>query len=224
MEKHCLFIDDNPDDVESVLENLKDKVKRWGLKLKCDLLKITSEFYDDNYSLDLSKIEEELYGKYMDGSTYDLVACDFDFEDDDITGLDIVKKVRQRNRRCDVVIYSGRLDKVATHISKIGKQIERFKQIKTIVDCKIHSFIDRPDTEDAVIGILKNKVRLETIIENKLKEHGKLKFRHGFKKFEGKTLMEIASEIENDSFQGIKFKQEIVERGIAHMIELNLMD
>lgn len=222
MDKKCLFIDDEPDEVKSVLENLRDKGKLKGLNMDCQLLELTRKYYDGKGDLDRESIKVSLHNDFMANHTYDLVAIDFDLEDDHLTGLDIVKIVREKNRNCAVILYSGNLNKIADHISKIPEQSERFRQIKTIVNCKIAGFIDRSaGYEDDLIHILKKQIRLELTIEKKLQEHGDLKFKHGYDRFLGKSLQEIGHEIGIESFHGNKFTQEIIERGIAHMIELN---
>ena len=82
--------------------------------------------------------------------------------------------------------------------------------------------MDRGNENEAdLIYILKKQIPLEVTIEKKLREQGDLEFRHGYDKFIGKSLKEIADEINRDSHHGNKFTQEIIERGIAHMIKLN---
>ena len=79
----------------------------------------------------------------------------------------------------------------------------------------------RPERKDQLIHFLKKRIPLEVTIEKKLRENGDMKFKHGYDKFIGKSLNEIADEINRDTHHGILFKQEIIERGIAHMIRLN---
>jgi len=222
MEKRCLFIDDNPDDVRSVLENIKEVGKAQGIEVRCDLLELSSEYYNDSGDFDPGKIKEGVHGQLADRDKYQLVACDFDIEDDNLNGLDIVKILREKDRTCVVILYSGNLNKIADHISRIGNQKERFKRIKTLVGSNITVFIDRgTEFEADLIHILKKQIPLEVTIEMKLREHADLKFKHGYDMFRGKTLGEIASEINVGSIHGNKFKEEIIERGIAHMIDLN---
>ncbi|MBU3947640.1 MAG: hypothetical protein KJ882_09515 [Proteobacteria bacterium] len=225
MDKQCLFIDDDPDEVKSVLKNLTEIGSKKGITIKCDLLGLTDEFYNSSMELDPEKIKAKLHGELMDKYKYDLVACDFNIEDENLNGLDIVRIVREKNRNCAVILYSGDLDRIATHIAHLPTQKDRYKKIKTIVDCKITDFMDRSAGYEAhLIHILKKQIRLEVIIEKKLREHGDLKFNHGYEKFLGKSLKEIAHEIEIESDHGNMFTQEIIERGIAHMIELNSLE
>lgn len=223
MEKNCLFIDDNPTEIESYLENLNEIGPSKNLHIKCDLFGV--EIDDDNDpSTSLDKIKTDLYDQYMENTKYDLVACDFNISDGRINGLDIVNIVRQKNRNCAIVIYSGDLETVANQIADVSTKKERRKKIKTIVNNKITAFIDRMDYVDEIINILKKQIRLELYIEKKLLEHGELELMHGYEQFRGLSLKQIAREINNDSVHGNKFKLEIIERGISHMIDLNLHD
>lgn len=221
MNKRCLFIDDDADEVESVLENLKEKGKAKGLLIDCELFSLSNKFYNKNNDFDIDEIKLKLDEK-LDEIKYDLVACDFNLEDDKITGIDIVNIVRNKNRNCTIIIYSGNLDKIVSYILKQENNNKIFKKIKTIIRCKVADFIDRNQNyEDEIINLLKNSIPLEVLIEKKLLDFPGLTFRHGYKIFIGKTLKEIAHEINSDSYHGVRFKKEIIERGICHMIDLN---
>jgi len=222
MERKCLFIDDDPDDVKSVLENLTYKGKLKGLDINCQLLGLTRAFYQDNGDLDRNKIETALHSQFMDNHTYDLVACDFGLEDEKLTGLDMVTLVRLKSRNCAIVLYSGNLEKIANYIAERETLKDRYRKIRSIVNGRITEFIDRgKDYEEQLIHIMMEKIPIEVTIEKKLQEHGDFKFKHGYEKFIGKSLKEIAREIKIGSPHGNTFKNEIIERGIAHMIELN---
>ena len=222
MEQRCLFIDDEPEEVESVLENLIDIGQSNGLRIKCDLLGLTGEFYNASNDFDSEMIKAKLHGDFLGKKKYDLVACDYDIEDDHLTGLDIVKLVREKNRNCAVIIYSGNLKKIATYIASTDDKTERFRKIKLIVNARISEFIDRDNEyESQLINILKKRIPLEVTIEKKLREYGDMIFEHGYDMFIGKSLSEIANEINRETHHGILFKREIIERGISHMIKLN---
>ena len=224
MIKRCLFIDDNPEDVESVLEDLKDLGHSRGLEISSDLfgLDTNAGCYDSDSNLDKDKIKNKLTDCYLTQNTYDLVVCDFDLEDEVVNGLQVARMVREKNRNCIIALYSGNLEKVADDIAKIGNQKERKKKVKDLFNTKVSQFIDRSsDFHNQLIHTLEHEIPVEVTIARKLREHGDLEFKHGYQKFVGRTLGHVADEIENHKRHGNIFKEEIIERGIAHMIELN---
>lgn len=85
----------------------------------------------------------------------------------------------------------------------------------------IEDFYDRPNLDEIVIGLLEKKILPEVILRNKLLEFPGFKFKHGYNKFLGKTLSQIADEIDKNTPHGRKMFLEIIERGIHHMIDLN---
>jgi len=62
---------------------------------------------------------------------------------------------------------------------------------------------------------------IELEIAEQLLKHKDMKFSTGYSNFLGKTLGEIADEINRDTHHGKRFVAEIIEKAVAHMIELN---
>lgn len=111
MIKRCLFIDDNPEDVESVLEDLKDLGHSRGLEISSDLfgLDTNAGCYDSDSNLDKDKIKNKLNDYYLTQNTYDLVVCDFDLEDEVVNGLQVARMVREKIETVLLLCIQGTL-------------------------------------------------------------------------------------------------------------------
>lgn len=225
MKRNCLFIDDNPDQVNSVLDELTEVIgPRHNMEIKCELLGLGlgSAFVDDNRVIDLELVEKEIKEKLMRQMTFDLVVCDFDLEANDVNGLDVAMLIRECDKNCVIVLYSGNVEKIANYIANISDQSEQVRRIKKLVHCKISEFIDRStDFESNLIHTLKKKIPFEVRLVKKLEELEGLKLVTGYTPFEGKNFKDISHEVKNQSYHGKLFQEELIDRAISQLVDLN---
>jgi hypothetical protein len=226
MERHCLFIDDDIEEFEdSVISRLPSIAKKSkGIDVTYEILDPTEKKYkDDNNNIDISKIEEDFILR-ISHKKYDLIACDYNLGDDVYFGTDIIKKYRQRDRKFIAVIYSADLKEIARQIIKLHNPEEidsTLSKITGLVTSNISRFfVKNNNLMDDLTPLLYN-TPLEKHIEQTLVNYQNLLLSHGFNSAIGMTFKEIANHIKLDTDQGKRFSEEVVERGITHLIDLN---
>lgn len=222
-----LFIDD--DDITEIIGRLARSLKKNGITIVPTVLQIGDKFKiqgnnnDGTHVLDFSKIKEEITANHLDVS-FDLVACDFNFSDDNVNGFKLIKWLinvsksqKKRIRKAKFVLYS----------SEKGKALqEAFSEddMSDLVRLKLEDFIDRTKVSEDVANMLLNsgkEINLTQKLIQEMDKYGTLKFRSAYPKFIDKTLSEIITEIENDTHHGIAFQHNLIELAVAHMIDLN---
>lgn len=225
--KRLLYIDDNKIDFQ--IDNLRKKLKHSGIQLVEVFLHLGDDKFkirsSDNGKivLNLPLIKDYITLNLLN-EDFDIVASDYDYSDDTLDGYSLLKWImnvsrsqRYRIRRAKFCLYSAQQDKLVEHLDSPAK-------IKELVKLKIDDFINRDKLSEELTSIfLKQKedyVFPEHIVKY-LEKFPEEKFRNTFLKFKGKTLAEIAHEIDKDFPNGIEFQKYIVELTIAHLIELN---
>lgn len=178
---------------------------------------------DDGFDYD--DLEKKLHTKYSD-QKIDIIACDFNLDHDKINGIEIACMLRQFNRNSSILIYSGNLAGILRIYFADFKEDNpkpTLTKIKKLITSKIEDFVDRPDYVDRIVGLTNNNT-IELEIEDSLLKYKDYTFKHGLTKIRGKKFSEIANEIGITSPLGRKFIKDLIERALAHMIELNTQD
>lgn len=221
-----LYIDDNR--IDSQIENLRKKLKRSGFDLDETFLNLNDEMFkkrDENQKviLDLKKIKEYITENYSQ-ENFDIVASDYDYSDENLDGYQLLswiknqsKSQKYRLRFAQFCLYSAEQDKVVEQLNSPDK-------IKKLVKLKIDDFIDRNNLANDLFSLFikpKEKYSYSKHLIDYLEKYPDLVFNNVYPKFKGKSLTEIAHEIDKDLPNGIDFQKNLVELTIAHLVDLN---
>jgi CheY-like chemotaxis protein len=224
--KRLLYIDDNK--IESQIENLRKKLKRLGHELDETFLHLNDDFRikeegSGKIILNKAKIQAHITENYIN-ENFDIIASDYDFKDSNLDGFTLLKWIKNesdskkyRLRRARFCLYSAEQDKVA-------KEFNTPEQVKKLIKLKIDDFIDRSRIPEEITQLLiapQKSYYFKEHIVGYLEKHGDKVFKSAYPKFKGKTLSEIANEIDKDLPNGIEFQKCLVELTVAHLVELN---
>lgn len=221
-----LYIDDNK--IDSQIDILRKKLKGSGYDLDETFLNLNDEKFkkrDDNQKviLDIKKIKEYIIENYSQ-ENFDIVASDYDYSDDHLDGYQLLswiknqsKSQKYRLRFAQFCLYSAEQDKVVEKLNSPDK-------IKKLVKLKIDDFIDRNNLANDLFSLFikpKEKYSYSKHLIDYLEKYPDLIFNNVYPKFKGKSLTEIAHEIDKDLPNGIDFQKNLVELTIAHLVDLN---
>lgn len=227
-EKKILFIDDGP--IDSVTGLLKANLRKKGYSANIEKIDLAKKKFrtitegGEEELLDLNKIKKELKDNHFDIS-YDVVACDFNFAGDKITGFDVLKWLihtsqseTRRIRKAIFIFYSSEEDKFLEYALK-------HKQIIKLINLKIDSFQNRPQLPHIIpkkIAAIESKLDFPKIIRDEMEAYPEQILLDGiYPPLKGKKLTEIATKIEKEDFHGVRFVKHMVERTTACIIKLN---
>lgn len=224
--KKILYIDDSK--IDSQIENLRKKLARVGIELHETFLHINDKFRVKDSTTGSIKLDKGLIQNYIiehySRESFDLVASDYDFKDTSLDGFVLLKWIKNesnskkfRLRRAKFCLYSAEQDKVA-------RQFSTPEQVKKLIKLRIDDFVDRgriPDEFTQILLANDKEFLFRKHIIDYLEKHGSLTFKSTYPKFKGKTLKEIANEIDQSSPNGIEFQKTIFDLALAHMIDLN---
>lgn len=229
--RYCLVIDDN--DQCDVLEAMELKSKDRGFPIKFFFFNPTisecQTFNGKEHYLDLEKVENHL-NELFSGQQLHIVATDYNLSDDKVTGLEVVRLIKEKWRRnLKVVLYSGLPDQIMERLSSEicqGDLKSRFKNLENFFSYKPDRIMDRGDDyEERVYEILKsNRIGMEDILEERLLEYENDLFNDFFPQFEGKKFSQIAKMIRTNSPESESFKLEFIERSVSRLIDLRRID
>ena len=225
MKRHCLFIDDDIEEFESVIQLLPSIAKKsQGIDVTYELLDPSEKKYRDNKNnIDLNKLEEDFVER-IKKSRYDLIACDYNLSDEMCFGTDIIKSYRQRDRKFIAIIYSANLKEIVRQIIKSYDPLNMdvtLNKINGLVTSQIYRFFSKTNQLMNDLAPILYETPIEKHIEQVLIKYQDLELTHGFASLIGVPFAEIAGLVRSDSDQGKKFVEEVIERGITHLIELN---
>lgn len=229
MEKRCLIIDN--EDQSSSIEEIQRLGKSSGLTILCDEFNVgmlsKDEFITDN-KIDINKVINEFKIRHK-SHTYHLAAFDWDFGDDIINGVELIRKFQENGllTKTPKILYSGILkDEISSQLDKFERgalpKSKLITWINTLIKVDVKNFVDRISYEREVITqLLKTDETLDLIIEEELKKFPQLIFQNSFtsNSFNGKTFSEIAKAIEENDLMRNQFKKEIVQQVIAYLTE-----
>lgn len=227
--KKILFIDDS--DISENIGTITRKLKAKGYELQAEILNPKDQRFqeqNDNtgkLEANFNKIKEELKESHF-SIRYDVVACDFCFANDQLNGYEVIKWLINKSktdratiRKSLFVSYSGEEEKFTDNIIKNHELIK-------LIKLNIYAFFTRTNLSDELSKLLLREteiLNLSNIIRDELEKHSNYEFKNIYPKFEGRSLGEVAREIENDSHHGIAFQKYMVELTVAHILDLNLV-
>lgn len=229
--KKVLFIDDG--NVDAIVEKLRKNLQRQGITLleeiiNLDVLEFKKSAIDDDKKLvfDFSKIKTYILEKYINES-FDLIACDYHYANDPLDGYIILKWIKNEStskkykiRRARFVLYSSEGDKFA-------KKTNSVDEVSKLIRIRFDDFLKREKLADDLTKLLlkqKTTFDFSNMIIKELEKYSDFEFKSVYPKFKGKTLEEIAQEIDKELPNGIDFQRNIAELTIAHLIKLNNID
>jgi hypothetical protein len=228
MEKVCLVIDDN--DQQAVLEQLQEKARKRGIALKCLQFNVGSskrkDLLTEEETINMPAVVEAFKREFA-GTKIDLVCIDYLLDDENVTGLDVLKAIHNQRKSSKFMLYSSNLDEVARGIiddydGKDGSKQRLINRIKTLTRYNIADFAPRDRYDEVILDIInRNEPSLELVLEGKLLEHGDMIFPGSYPVFEGRSFLEIAHEIRKGTYHGQAFKEEIIEQVIAYMLQIS---
>lgn len=223
MNKKVVFIDD--EDISSPVRAVKRRInqnKEINFRVECSLFNPV----DNRFALESGEIDFENSLKTLISEEFiskvDLVACDFNLHrSNKILTFEIIKHIRSTNKACVVVIYSGGLNRSLLEVFKsLGKKAGE-KALYSALSSNISAFIGNRRNAFSSVENLLSLPSIELEIDNLLTNSKNLEISHGYHGLKFKNLGEIATEIRKGSSLGKKYLNEIIERGISHMINLN---
>lgn len=225
MEKVCLIIDDK-DQQHAFNAQIRDVLKGDGYNVTAVFINTTDPIVlNEEQNIDFKKLSNYIKDK-ISQIHIDVVATDFDLSDDYINGLKVVEIIRNicNRKKTPIILYSGNLDKVIKSV--IGDPVKDASiltaDVRNLMLYHIYDFIDRTGYAESVNRLLKEKESsTKQILLKKLREYPDMKFMSCYSPFEGKTLGEIANEIEKASYHGQGFQSELIEQTVAYLIEIN---
>ncbi len=234
--KHCLIIDDNNPEAE--IYNLEKRGKDISYGITCHYFNPIQDKYlaegmikdrvvkvIDKYSV-LEGLQSEYDGKQQ----FDLIASDFDFADEGGTnGLNLLQFLKENKWRSKIpsIVYSTVSDTIKENLQR---EIENVREDKNKLTKYLENYyknhpnhtIDKREFTESIIQFLKqNKFSMTVRLADEMLKHGEKTFENIMdKQFEGKTLSELATLIQQDTNESYAFKTEFLERCIAHFIFL----
>lgn len=229
MKKKVLIID-NEDQSEEIEQLIRDAGKK-GIGLECEQFKVGSTEETGlltNGKIDLSKVIKAYKERYR-GTTFNLVAFDWDLNDDNIDGIELLRCFTHNKifRNTKKVLYSGLLEiKLSSMLddfkdNKIKKDFI-LKRIKTLVNADIIGFVERENYDKFIISALeKMDDSIDFILEDELSKFPDLQFKGaiGHPSFRCKTYSEIIEIITNNDHLRNDLKRELIQHSMAYMTE-----
>lgn len=225
MKKNCLFIDDG-EDIEAITERFILKGKSEGLDINCYVFNpMIDEFLDEDLAMDVSLVMKYLESHYL-RKKIDLIACDYQLGDKSIFGDELLRKIRNLNRLCSFILYSGALADVIKNIIGVDKSKKSPDQIldkiQGLVNSKISKFI-RKGNENSIIDesldILKH-CPMEQLLVNNLLDYEDKSFNGVFPEFNGKKISEIINFLKQNTNEGMRFSNEIIEQAVSLTVDI----
>lgn len=224
--KTCLIIDDEDqtDEIESLQRLAKDL---HGIDLLCYQFNVGKSSFDEvltDGAIDNNKVVIEFKKTFGKSAVFDLVALDFQLDDDKINGTELIRIFDHNKllRNSPKMVYSGVLDILLREIIRDETPDRAVKKIKSMVKNNIIDYLNRDDLESRILEHLTTSpVSFNLIILDVLNTHPDLLFEHAFafNEFEGKKFSEIAEILSQNIQLSNKFKREVIQQIISFLTE-----
>lgn len=235
---NCLIVDDT-DQERKFKTDIYDQLKSKHIDVEMIYVNPLNPECITDGEINYDKLKAHILFKIKD-KKIDVLATDFNFSKNEnclssVTGLDVINIIHgERCGKVETVLYTGNRDKVLDYIIEknsltskegictINDKVNLRKDLKNILLYNIKAFVERDGYDQEVNKILREKaLSTEKMIVDKLLEYKEMVFLSGYETFKGKTLGEIANEINSKTEIGREFKSEIIELTLGHMIKLN---
>ena len=198
MEKNIIIIDD--EDQNAQKEYIESILKR-DFDIEVHLIWTTEETLDDDGCISEEKLRGRLL-EIMKGRSIDLVLTDYELSDEKISGIEVVKMVKEIRPKVPVIMYSGKKKEVLARL--LGDYQNRdeddlIASINEFMSWGIEEYIGRGKYSDDAIDFVKKKkkAQVDDIFIKKLREIGDQKCEVGYPDWRNLTLNEICEIIEN---------------------------
>lgn len=223
MEKNCLIID-NEDQSAEIEKLIRDAANK-GITISCEQFNVGSTSMTELLTkgeIDIEKVVVE-YKKRYKGTTFHLAVFDWNLDDDNIDGIELIRQLKHRKvlSRTPKIVISGLLREVLHDIVESGED-KMIEKLSALINNDIRGYHERERYEDDIINFFeKTEESLDLIIDEELNRFRDLKFNNSFvsKSFNGKTFGEISELLENNGNIRNEFKKEIVHQVIAYLTE-----
>jgi len=230
MVRRCLIIDneDQIDNFDTIIREGQQK----NVKIECFQFNVGSPSRQDlltDGKIDIEKVIPVIKSEFR-GITFDIIAFDWDYEDDSIDGVELIRQFTHYKifPKTPKMLYSGLLkEQVRGYVdtysdSQTRNFTELWKKLFPLISLEIVCFVLRDAYEKEIASFLSNRhIDINKLVIDELNKYPDLKFEDPHPRFNGMLLSKIVELIETDSAVGDLFFKEIVERCIANMIELN---
>lgn len=198
MEKNIIIIDD--EDQNPQKDYIESKLRQ-DFDIEVHLINTTEDVLGDDGFISEEKLRECLL-EIMRGRSIDLVLTDYELSDDNYSGIEVVKLVKDCRPKVPVIMYSGKINEVIGRL--LGDYQHRdvddlIKSINEFMSWGIHEFIGRGNYSDDAIKFIKQKKKeqVDDIFIKKLREIGDQKCEVGCPEWRDLTLNRICEIIEN---------------------------
>ena len=223
--KRLLLIDDEPqgNSLEKIANGVKDKLVLESIQIEV----LNTDYLDGEANLVPEKVYQAI-DETMKVSYYNLILVDYSYGQDSFDGLDVIKHIRERHQKDEVILYSANqkeiIRKVVGDNLKDSSPEEIINGINELMNFRIAKIVSRPTMDSEVIGYLKQDTSFSPygFIVNILKEHPDKKFLSCYPKLSGKTYGEIA-ELLDEGGNGManEWLSAILEQLVVYLSEVN---
>ena len=159
----------------------------------------------------------------MKGRSIDLVLTDSELSDDKISGIEVVKMVKEIRSKVPVIMYSGKKKEVLTRLLGDYKRRDEEELIAAINDFMswgIEEFLGRGNYSDDAIKFVKQKKKpqVDDVFIQKLRAIGDEKCETGYPEWRDKTLNDICEVIENKrDARSELWMDDLIEQVVAYI-------
>jgi len=223
MKRNCLIVDN--EDQSDTIQKAERIAKRKGLNIEFHQFNVgnteNTEFLTKG-KIDIEKVRNE-YRKKFNGITFHLAVFDWNLDDDDIDGVELIRKLSASRilKRTPKFVISAKLKIILNEIVE-ARESKRIEKLSLLVKSDIRDYMDRDDYEHQIISFFENNEdSLDLNILTILRQFPEHKFEQNFvsESFEGKTFEEIAKILESNDGLRNKFKGEIIQQVLAYLSE-----
>lgn len=230
--KYLILIDDEPQ--VPTLKKLAKKLKQnEGIELifkqinpKLPEFLVLNEI-TDKQEPDKSKIINKIKSIPFFFSA-DTIALDYNLIEDALNGFDLALEIRRLGykKTKEIILYSGKIDDAINLILKVEGQKDKIKMIKSLVKSNLKFATRGSDFTSVVIEHIKAQPKFDFDEEFTawLHKYNSDTFINCFPNYDGKTLGEIAKEIEQDTPQSQQFRKAMTEQLFSILLKINELE
>jgi hypothetical protein len=235
---YFLVFDDDPAQdkiIESrILANLKE------FEVEYDLIN-PKEFVDlESSSFKEEEFRDSVFQKTK-GKTINVIASDCNLIKIDefiFQGIDLISILlaeTRKNYNCPFILYSGKAKEASVHIINKIKQatvidlieedsdINSISVLKNLMQARINFSGRNEDSYcDEIVKVIKSELSINDIILSSFSKFGLTTVQTGNSDYDGKSLDELLSLIDQKDVKGQRFVKEFIELSIAHYTNLNV--
>ena len=182
---------------------------------------------DDSEDLDVAKLKNKIASEIKD-KHIDIALTDFGLDCDYLNGLDVVRMVHEFRKNLNFFVYSGNWNKVINSV--IGQDYQKASSeqlvngINQLIHDKIIDCISRIDYTEDLLKYLRHESKdsMEDRLCVLLRANGDMVFNSCCLELKGKTFLEIAEMIENNSdARSDEWIEAVLTQTIAYLTEVN---